>query len=165
MTQPSTDYRLVTPKGLVATRATLPLHAPKPTSIAALAGLRYERRVHKQLQRHLALGHFLKLEHNPWFTFSDFFGASSCCPDFLLWPLDGSVVIVEVKLTWTPVALNKLIDLYHPVVHCALGTSTQSLIIVRNLIPEAPPAKHSLSEALASPSRILQYFDNGPMLW
>src|ERR1700691_4202818 len=87
----------------------------KPKSQAAKNGLRYEARVGKELQHHVVVGRFEKLEHNPWFVFEDIYGAAACCPDFLL-HVEGGIIIVEVKLTWVEVAIHKLNDLYSPVV-------------------------------------------------
>jgi hypothetical protein len=136
----------------------------KPKSQAAKNGLRYEARVGKELQHHVVAGHFQRIEHNPWFVFEDIYGAASCSPDFLLYT-DTGIIIVEVKLTWKEVAIHKLNDLYGPVVAAALGHSTMPLIICRNITKETPPAKFTLSEALASPYRLLQWPDNGRIVW
>lgn len=160
-----TDFRLVEPSKLSAKRAMRDMRVPKGTSIAQKAGLRYENRVRKQLGIHVTAGRFCSLEHNPWFTFSDPFGSGACCPDFLLWPSENQVIIVEVKLTWVFSAVRKSVELYKPVVERALGVQSIPLIIVRNLTPDSPPASHSLREALRSNTKVLQYFDNGAMLW
>jgi hypothetical protein len=138
---------------------------PKPLSIAGKQGLRYENRVHKQLTWHCKVGHFVKVEHNPWFTFTDTYGPGQCAPDFLLWQEDGTVIIVEVKLTWVEVALHKLTDLYRPVVICATGAKALPLVICRNLVPSSPPGALTLREAFASPYRLLHWPDTGRMLW
>lgn len=159
------DFRIPAPDSLSARRSARALHVPKATSPAGLAGLRYEKRVRMQLQKHLAAGKFLSLEHNPWFSFSDEYGAHACSPDFLLWPTYEAVVIIEVKLTWVASAARKLWELYMPVVNAALDVPVAPLIICRNILPETPPTSQSFREAVNSPARILQYFDNGPLLW
>lgn len=159
------DYRLVAAENLVAKRATRALHVPKASNDAAKQGLRYERRVRTQLLRHVANGHFDKLEHNPWFTFSDVFGDSSCCPDFLLWRPEGGIVIVDAKLTWVPHALSKIVELYMPVIATALRARVSPLVVVRNLTPETPQVRHTIREAMEYPVGVLQWFDNGPMIW
>ena len=160
----NSDFRMVSEVGLTAKRAAAPLFKNKGNSLATKNGLRYENRVHRQLQHHVGLRHFHRVEHNPWFLFSDVYGASSCCPDFLLW-LDDHVIITEVKLTWVGEAAQKLIELYRPVVKEALGVDVSPLIIVKNLTPFSPPASPSLREALMSPHKLLHYFDAGRMLW
>lgn len=163
---PSNDFRLVVPGSLTARRSLRELHPPRPTSTAGVAGLRFERRVNRQLLKHVDGKRFAKLEHNPWFTYSDQFGSGACCPDFILWsPEETFVVVTEVKLTWVSSAALKLQDLYMPVVSTALGVPTMPLTIVRNLTAEAPEAWHTLSEALMSDSKLLQWFDNGTMIW
>lgn len=160
------DHRIVFKETLSARRSLREIHAPKPTSPAGLAGLRYERRVDRQLRKHIVEKRFSKIEHNPWFTYSDQFGSGFCCPDFILWSPGGNfVVVAEVKLTWIGAAILKLRDLYLPVVAAALDVPAMPLTIVRNLTPESPDAKHTLAEALSSEAKLLQWFDNGSMPW
>jgi hypothetical protein len=144
--------------------------AAPPVGATAKQGLRYERRVGKELQSHVASGRFTRLEHNPWFTFTDAYGTANCSPDFVLYggaagPTDPAVTIVEVKLTWVEVAIHKLNNLYGPVVSMALGLPALSLIICRNLTPESPPAENALGAALRSPYRLLHWPDIGHILW
>jgi hypothetical protein len=147
-----------------ATRASRNLSAPTPTRLSARDGLRYERKVDKELWRHKAAGHFLLVEHNPWFTFEDEWGIANCCPDFILHS-EEELTVVEVKRTWVEVAIHKLNDLYNPVISTALGRPVKPLIICRNSAPGAPPAEFTLSGALASPFRLLQWPENGHMPW
>ena len=158
------DFRLAV-KLTRASRCASVWPKAKPRSLAAKQGLRYEARVDKELRYHADRGNFVKVEHNPWFNFHDVFGTSNCCPDFLIWAGDNRVIIVEVKLTWVEVAAHKLIDLYGPVINAALNVRSEPLVICRNLTRLAPPAKHTLRDALASPFRLLQWPDNGRMLW
>lgn len=148
-----------------AYRAKREFPKPKPSNSAARIGLRFENRVGKELQRHVMPGRFLELEHNPWFTFYDAYGVSNCSPDFLLWIEGKGVVIVEVKLTWVEVALAKLHELYCPVISTALGYPTLPLVIVRNSSPKAPKARFTLSEALTSPEKLLQWPQTGHIIW
>lgn len=136
----------------------------KGTSPAAKRGLRYENRVAKELEYHVHLGHFTRIEHNPWFSFTDTFGSSTCSPDFLAY-FNDNVIIIEVKLTWKEVAIHKLNDLYSPVVTAALGVSTSPLVICRNATLDSPPMALTLREAIRSPYRLLQWPDNGRILW
>lgn len=147
-----------------AGRATREFPVPKASNAASKLGLRYENRVAKELLRHEQRGNFTRVEHNPWFTFSDIYGTANCCPDFLLWS-EAGLTIVEVKLTWVEVAIHKLNDLYTPVVSMALEQSTMPLVICRNSAPGAPKAEFTLGAAMASPYRLLQWPDTGHMLW
>lgn len=149
---------------LTAWRATRAFPMPRPSSPAARLGLRYERKVGQELDRHVSQERFARLEHNPWFTFSDTYGTNNCCPDFLLWVNDG-IVVVEVKLSWVEVALPKLQDLYIPVVSRALGVSAIPLVICRNLNSNAPVAKFSLREALVSSNKLLHWPNTGRIQW
>ena len=158
------DFR-ITAGPLRASRATRAFYKSKGTSLATRQGYRYENRVGKELQLHVNCGHFKRLEHNPWFTFNDAFGVSNCCPDFLLWSSNDIITIVEVKLTWVEEAAHKLTDLYCPVIAAALERPVSPLIICRNLAKLSPPAQTSLRDALASPFRLLQWPDNGHIIW
>lgn len=159
----TTDYRIAV--GLTrAERARRQFPKPKPSNAAAKLGLRYERTVGKELERHANMGNFAKVEHNPWFTFWDEYGTANCCPDFLLY-LEQGVVVTEVKLTWVKVALEKLVDLYCPVVSAALGVPTRPLVICRNLRPDAPPAMFSIRDAIISPTSPLLWPSTGHLLW
>jgi hypothetical protein len=151
---------------LQAGRATREIWAKgKGSNPAAKLGLRYENRVEKQLAWHVTQKRFKRLEHNPWFTFSDQFGTANCSPDFLLHTEDGNIIIVEVKLTWVEVAIHKLMDLYQPVISEALQAPCYPLIICRNLTPKAPAPALTLSGAIMSPFRLLLWPDNGRMPW
>lgn len=147
-----------------AERATRNFSLPPPKRASAKDGLRYERKIGKQLEAHVAAERFLKLEKGPWFSFEDDYGAGNCCPDFLL-HLPDSIIIVEVKLTWVEVAIHKLNDLYNPVVSVALGKPCFPLIICRNITPASPPAELTLSKALVSPFRILHWPEIGNIRW
>ena len=147
-----------------AHRATRKFPKPKPSNIAAKVGLRYEARVGRELNIHIKPNRFERLEHNPWFTFYDTYGMSNCCPDFLLW-FDNRVIIVEVKLTWVEVALVKLLELYCPVVSVAFDCPVLPLVICRNVTSKSPKAKLTLSDALTSPEKLLQWPQTGHIQW
>ena len=159
----TTDFRLAL-NIRYASRTSPTFIKNKGSSLAAKNGLRYERKVGRELERQRAEGHFISVEHNPWFQFEDIYGASQCSPDFLIHS-ENELTIVEVKLTWVDVAIQKLNDLYNPVISFALSRPVFPLIICRNLTNEAPPAKQSLSEALKSPYRLLHWPEIGHMLW
>jgi hypothetical protein len=157
------DFRIAL--GLKAAgRATRAFPKPRPSNVAARNGLTYERRVGRELERHIAFGRFERIEHNPWFTFHDTFGTANCSPDFLL-HVDGAIIVVEVKLTWVEVALAKLDDLYMPVIHAALGLPVCPLVICRNVTGLSPAPQLTLSAALKSDAKLLQWPMTGHILW
>jgi hypothetical protein len=158
------DYRYAGPN-LRATRASDVKFLPKASSAAAKLGVRYENRIARQLTRFVTEGKCLNVEHGPWFDFSDKFGYSTCSPDFILWLSPELVTIVEIKLSWVPIAKLKLDELYLPVVENALGVNAQTLVITKYISADAPRARHTFTSALSSPSRLLHYVDNGHMIW
>lgn len=103
-----------------------PRSLPEPQTLQQKQGLRYERKVVKALQ---ALG--LDVEHNPWFEY----WGGVCCPDIVVYQLAlNRAIVVEVKLTYTPVALVKLQTIYSTVVALVTGLKIYSLIITKNLV-------------------------------
>lgn len=159
---PPGPFRLLT--GLKQARRTEALYHPKPSNAAAAIGLQFERRIKRELVYHAAMGRLGVIEHNPWFVFADSRGSSQCCPDFLIWT-PAHIVVVEVKLTWVPEALEKLTKLYCPIIGMALERETQSLVICRHLALGAPAAVFGLAEALASPDALLHWPNNGHIPW
>ena len=159
----SSDFRIVL--GLIgAGRTTSPWGKPRGSNPAARLGLRYERQIKRELEHHATAGNLYHVDHNPWLTFTDTCGTSLCCPDFVIdSPLGATVV--EVKLTWVPVAAEKLRSLYCPVVSCILGDRVRSLIIVKYMAFEAPKASYSLIDALRQPEGLLHWPGNGHIPW
>ena len=157
------DYRM-TIGPIVAARSLREAYKPRASNAVAALGLRYERKVKAELLRLLANNDLVRVEHNPWFTFSDTYGTNNCCPDFILWRENG-LIVVEVKLTWVPIALAKLHDLYLPVVAQALDMPVLPLVICRNTTPMAPRASFSVRDALASEGKLLQWPTMGRIQW
>lgn len=103
-----------------------PRHLPQPTTLAQKQGLRYEKRVVKAL---VATG--LDIEHGPWFEY----WGGVCCPDVVIYQLaQNRAIVVEVKLTYTPLAIKKLNTIYCPVVAQATGLKIYPLVISKNLL-------------------------------
>ena len=163
MSSTQTDFRMALDIRW-ATRSAPIWHKSRNSSLAAKDGLRYEKKVGKELERLGAGGRFTQVEHNPWFRFKDLYGIACCSPDFLLHRPEG-LVIVEVKLTWVDVAIHKLNDLYSPVVSFALGKPCRPLVICRNLTRDAPPSCSTLNTALASPHHLLHWPEIGQIRW
>lgn len=128
----------------------------RPRGAKAL-GLRYERSVGKALGAGWVAG--------PWFEYADNHGRGFCQPDFLFHTVQGALIL-ECKLTDTPVAESQLKDLYYPVVSEALGCAVRGIIVVKHLTPatERRRVVGSLAEALRSPGiPILHWLGRGPI--
>jgi len=153
------------PKFSFAFRAQKPEFSPQAVSPSARRGLIFERNVKRQLEWHLVQGRYLLLEHNSWFTY----GASEnkdqiCSPDFLL-HFPDKIYIIEVKLTWTPEARQKLDQLYSPIVAKALGKPTSGFVLCRHLTPGAPKPVYTLSEIFMSPTQVLHWNPSTRLGW
>ena len=102
-----------------------PRPLPTPQTLVQKQGLRYERKVVRALKIRGC-----DLEHNPWFQKPD---GSFCCPDIIVYELNlGRAIVVEVKLTYTPEALEKLNLVYCPIVASVTGLKTKPLVIVKH---------------------------------
>jgi hypothetical protein len=113
-------------------------------------GLRYERKVFKQLTLQFGAAN---VEHNPWYNYEDETGFHACCPDIIIW--DRIPVILEVKYTLCPEAKEKLQKLYAPVVLLSLkGIAVRTCIITKNLggMPQFLP-----------PPYLIQWLGRGPI--
>lgn len=137
----------------------------KASNASAKRGLQYEQRVFTALKAFVSEDKFFKIEHNPWFSFTDANGHNYCAPDILLHYKHSTVVIVEVKLTWVKEAKPKLDQLYVPVIATALGRKVEALVVCRNLTPEAPKPAFSFREALYSEEKLLHWPATGTILW
>lgn len=91
-------------------------------------GLSYENKAFLALEE-LGKSHGFEVEHNPWFKYNN---GSYCSPDILL-RSPSRIIVIEVKLAATPLALEKLESLYVPVVELALGLEAFPLVITRSL--------------------------------
>src|SRR5215469_10687813 len=104
-----------------------PFGSPRGITPSQKAGLAYQRKVGK------ALGEIFEYCHDGlWFEFQDKNGFGLCQPDFLI-ETEGTVWIVEVKLSWCREAATQLEDLYIPVVEKALKVPARGMIICKTL--------------------------------
>lgn len=88
-------------------------------------GLGYEKKIAKALPR---------ARFNPWFHFVDANGSGYCQPDFIQELLDGSLLILEAKLTDTPTAYEQIERLYRPILqHIYPDRSILGMVICKNL--------------------------------
>ncbi|HXJ94233.1 MAG TPA: hypothetical protein VMT20_15400 [Terriglobia bacterium] len=90
--------------------------APQKHSGARLAGLRFEKAVWKKTGG----------LHNPWIEFEDANGSGFACPDIVL---PERKLIVECKLTYTPVADMQLAGLYLPLAKAVWGEGDWRLVV------------------------------------
>ena len=159
----SEDFRILH-NLLAAGRIKEPFSAQKPNSLAKQQGLRYEKNVKSQLEALQERKIFGQIEHNPWFEFTDDFGSNICSPDFIVHTSNG-VIVVEVKLTWVPVALEKLDLLYGLVVAQALQCDVAPLVICKNLAPGVGDYATTLKAALYTKSKVLHWPKIGNIQW
>lgn len=104
------------------------------------------------------------LENNPWFYYETETEKSACSTDALIFDMEfGFIIVVEIKNTWTPLAIQKLNGLYCPVVRKVFNKPTKPLVIVRNLIPGSPLPKLSITSALLSEVPLVQWFGSGTL--
>ena len=95
---------------------------------AKAAGLRYEQKLAKGIW---------KAAHGQWWQFSDSGGLGHCQTDVLV-QLDGRVLVLEAKYTWTEEGHRQCEDLYLPVVSCALGLPVIGVQVCKILTPDTP---------------------------
>jgi len=152
-----------------------PRELPKCTTPQQKQGLSYEKKVKQLIKCHIAPELKKGFLDNPWFDYYDKFGAGTCVPDFICPISDECVIVGEVKLTYVPEAWHKLQDLYCPIVNAYTRRHCYPLIVCKNLIPGAPKAENTVTKALRLYSGfktiddntpcVLQYLNNGPLLW
>jgi len=134
---------------------------PPPTTEIQKQGLRYEKKVVKALKTRGC-----ELEHNPWFSYN-----TSCyCPDIIIYELPlNRIIVVEVKLTYTPMALAKLRGLYCPMIKSATTIERYKvfpLVICKNITPNVLNDlffNDSIHSAVESHSPIYVWPGNGPI--
>lgn len=151
---------------ILSASRTLEKKLPKPKSGPARAGLWYQARFSKAFGLSIPDGFIV--ETNPWFSYFDSSSRkeSICSPDLIAIDTENEfVVVVEVKTTWTPLALEKLNSLYCPVVSRAFGLPTTPLVVCRILTPESPRPQTTVSFALLSQEPLIHWPNQGPILW
>lgn len=109
-----------------------PHRAPRGLKGAKARGLAFE----KQLLE--ALGP--KAQGGVWFEFCDRNGRGFCQPDIMLKLGHQTVLILEVKYTWTPEGHQQLENLYRPVVREVLGHQwlLHTVQVCKLLSPDTP---------------------------
>lgn len=117
------------------------LPPPKAKRGAKALGLRYENLLARALKG--------RAIHGQWFHFIADGEPGWCQPDLLVVG-QKQILVLEVKLTYTPAAIGQLSDLYLPVVSHAYGRPARGLIVAKNLTPEAPAEVYeTIADAVA----------------
>jgi hypothetical protein len=132
------------------------------------AGLLYQRKVTTALSA-LAPKH-IDIRPTPWFTYCETTHGENnwaiCSPDVLL--IDQQfeyIIVIEIKLTFTPLAFQKLREVYCPVVSKALVWPTHPLVICKRLGLSDPLPRLSLLSALGSKEPLIAWLGQGPIKW
>jgi hypothetical protein len=146
---------------LSASRAPERVHKSRASNARGYVGLLYERKAVKMLKSILPKS--MSLEHNPWFYYTASEGTSgACCPDILIHDNDFDyIIVIEIKNTWVPGAIEKLRALYCPVVAKALERPTKPLVLVKNLTPDSPHPQPTLSFGLIATNPLIQWLGRG----
>ena len=124
---------------------------------AKAAGLRYEREVAGALPMAL---------HGQWFTYLDANGQAYCQPDIILLT-EKEILVLEVKLKWTPQALDQLKYLYLPILSHVYARPIRCAVVTKILTPFSPPPFQSIAAALTSPSHtipLIHWLGTTPLL-
>lgn len=138
---------------------------------AQAAGIRYENRAHRAMESlaKTVRGTTVTYEKNPWFRYGDQNGPSSCSPDGIVWLDNYVALVIDYKYTFPAPALDKMRDLYIPVVREALAPKVIfGLIICKTLTPVAPKPIDRLSDALLGAGTtipVLQWRGEGTIRW
>jgi hypothetical protein len=147
-----------------ASRATNRVYASRASNSRGYIGLKYERAAIAMLKS--IIPQSMSLEANPWFYYKGLDASGSvsgaCSTDALIFDNEFDfIIVVEIKNTYIPVAIDKLNSLYCPVVAKVFGKPTKPLVLVRNLIPGSPVPKLSISSALLADIPLVQWIGTG----
>jgi hypothetical protein len=140
---------------------------PRPKTTEGRSGLSYEKKFVEALRKTLSgPKQEVVIEHNSWFIYKTLDAEKICCPDVIIVDLENAfAIIIEVKQTFVPNALEKLCDLYCPVVSRALKIPTKPLVVCRSLAPGGPNPSSRIAFALTSEYPLYQWLGTGPVLF
>lgn len=142
---------------------------------AQLRGIRYQRALGKALISKLT-PHVISITPEPWYEYeianptTKFTEKAICSPDFLI-ETEIGMIVIEVKLTFVFTAVEKLLNLYVPVVTLAHNTPLVApLVIAKTLTPNTPKTINTLSLALDGKAPrsvpVFQWLDKrSPLTW
>lgn len=151
---------------ILSATPTSPRKFPRPAGLAARDGIAFERKFQRALHALVHTNAEWKLQRNPWFEYQDDErGYNVCSPDITLTDTKNDFIIVmEVKQTYVEDAIIKLRDLYCPVVFKATGIPAAPLVVVKNVLPNAPLPASRISFALQASTPVFQWLGQGPIL-
>lgn len=140
---------------------------PRPQTVEARSGLSYEKKFVKALREGTTgRKEWLAIEHNPWFSYKTLNSVKICCPDAIAFDLENQfAIVIEVKQTFVPNAMEKLCGLYCPVVSRALAVPTKPLVVCRSLAPGGPNPSSRIAFALTAEYPLYQWLGTGPVLF
>lgn len=146
-----------------------PRAAPRGLKGTKALGIAYERNVGKALE---ALPAMPKIHRGAWFEFCDSGVVRHCQPDIVMkWKgEDGKplALVVEVKLTDTPVAYGQLRGLYFPVLEEAFGLPVRGVVVARRTTRASGAVYGTIREALSATAPagigLVHWLGTGP-LW
>ena len=152
-------------EGLISSARCSARPMPRVRDKVRRLGLAYQANVKKELTKTAAENN-LVLESEPWFAFTDKWGRGQAVPDFVIL-VDDIALIIEVKLSWVPMAGDKLLGLYAPVVGMALGRRTKLLVICKHMAPGVIAVTRSLRSAIDLNASVptLQWLGRGGITW
>lgn len=107
-----------------------PFFPHKKLTAAQQAGLRFERKIGKEVER-LYPEHEIKL--GPWITYKDDSGRHIAQPDILIVPEVGPVRLLECKLKYRPEAEGKVRKLYVPLITRLMGRPVAPFQVCKHL--------------------------------
>lgn len=138
---------------------------PRPNNTLAKLGVRFERQFQKALRA--SAPSEVQLIFNPWFQYSVDGQTHFCSPDFVICDtVYGYGIVGEVKLNWTPLARQKLTDLYCPVLSlCSMNVPYKPLVVCKTLTPEAPRPQPRLTWAFNAVDPLFHWTGLGSVLW
>ena len=151
-----------------------PRHLPRGGhTTAQLKGLRYQRALTKAFKR--SLSEDVTIIPEPWYQYTrktsrGHIECNICAPDFVL-TKDLTAIVIEVKLTFVYGAIEKLLDLYVPVITAAYPNLQRimPLVVTHTITPSAPPTITRISQALDTKRQtvpVLQWLDRrSPLTW
>lgn len=98
--------------------------------------------------------------HGQWFQFGDLSGPGWCQPDFLLIQ-PNFVVLLECKLSWTPIGHLQMSELYEPILIEHFKLPILKIQVCKNLTKQTP--WNSITPDL--PNAIELAAKNQPSVW
>ena len=140
-----------------ASRANRRIYKSRASNSKGYVGLKFQREAIAAIKN--AAPKEMNVLAEPWFVYN---GENYCAPDCLI--VDSEfhfIIVIEIKYTYTPAAIEKLKELYCPVVAKAFNLPTKPLVLVKNLIPGCPIPAFSISSALLREIPLIQYLGTG----